>query len=206
MRRMRSEEILSFGRKADRGLKSQVLILSILFALTAQAGFAQSNNPQPKSSTEGWKPVPYSVAAPSSGVTLDGGVFKSTFENNKAFLLNSCPVQRVLLPFQMRAGHKEIPPELMPLPQGFWTSYPGTDAGRFLMGAGNLLRWEQSDELRRRMNEVVDGIGACKQPDGYIMAYPEDRVLYGQTLIMSASGLPTGCSRQARGEIPRHMG
>lgn len=172
--------MLSFGREAERGFKSQVPLIPILFALIARAVFAQSNMPQPKPSTEGWKPVQYSVAIPSAGVTLDGGVFKSTFENNKAFLLNSFPVHRVLLPFELRAGHENIPADLIPLPAGFWTSYPGTDAGRFLMGAGNLLRWEQSDELRRRMDEVVDGIDACKQPDGYLMAYPEDRLLYGE--------------------------
>jgi hypothetical protein len=55
---------------------------------------------------------------------------------------------------------------------------PGSKAGRFLMGAGNQLRWVENRELRDRMNRIVDGIEACKQPNGYLMAYPERDILH----------------------------
>jgi DUF1680 family protein len=45
------------------------------------------------------------------------------------------------------------------------------------MGAGNTLRWMDHAELRRSMNELVDGIEECRAPNGYIMAYPEDTIL-----------------------------
>jgi DUF1680 family protein len=48
------------------------------------------------------------------------------------------------------------------------------------MGAGNALRWVDHPELRRRLNAVVDGIDECKQPNGYIMAYPEDSIFYSE--------------------------
>ena len=59
----------------------------------------------------------------------------------------------------------------------WFVDLPGSAAGRFLMGAGNTLRWQEDAELRRRMNEIVDGIAECRQPNGYIMAYPEDTIL-----------------------------
>jgi DUF1680 family protein len=48
------------------------------------------------------------------------------------------------------------------------------------MGAANTLRWIDDPELRRRMDAVVDGIEECKQPNGYIMAYPEDTMFYSE--------------------------
>jgi len=55
---------------------------------------------------------------------------------------------------------------------------PGSNAGRFLMGAGNTLRWTEHPELRTRMNAVVDGIAECQRPDGYLMAYPEETIFF----------------------------
>jgi len=48
------------------------------------------------------------------------------------------------------------------------------------MGAGNTLRWIDHPELRRRLDAVVDGIAQCRQPNGYIMAYPEDTIFYSE--------------------------
>jgi DUF1680 family protein len=48
------------------------------------------------------------------------------------------------------------------------------------MGAANTLRWQQHEELHRRMNAIVDGIADCCQSDGYIMAYPEDTILHSE--------------------------
>src|SRR5665648_78042 len=48
------------------------------------------------------------------------------------------------------------------------------------MGAGNTLRWMENAELRERMNQIVDVIDECKEPDGYIMAYPKDKIFAGE--------------------------
>lgn len=126
-----------------------------------------------------WKAVPDLIETPKSGVRLDDGLFKTTMQNNIGYLLNSFSVDEMLRPFRERAG-KPIPPNLRN-PIGFWdTDLPGSNAGRFLMGAGNTLRWQEDPELRRRMNQLVDGIADCRQPNGDIMAYPEDTIFYSE--------------------------
>ncbi len=48
------------------------------------------------------------------------------------------------------------------------------------MGAGNTLRWINDTGLRKRMDSIVDVIDECKEPDGYIMAYPKYRIFSGE--------------------------
>jgi alpha-L-rhamnosidase len=122
-----------------------------------------------------WKPVAYRAVAPTGGVTLDpGGLFKPAMENNIAYLLNSFSVNHMLYPFRVRAGQKDPPDDR---PQvGFWdVDLRGSSAGRFLMGAGNTLRWIEHPELRRRLDQLIDGVEACRGPGGYILAYPPDK-------------------------------
>ena len=122
-----------------------------------------------------WKPAAFKVQAPRMGVTLDGGPMTTGFHNNIAYLLGSFSVDELLKEFRDRAG-KPNPPGLRK-PDQFWqTDLAGSNAGRFLMGAGNSVRWTDHAELRKRLNQVVDGIAECRQPNGYIMAYPEDTI------------------------------
>ena len=107
-----------------------------------------------------WRPVPDKAHVPTSGVRLGDGVFQTAMQNNIGYLLSSFSVDEMLRPFRERAG-KPSPAGLRP-PVGFWdTDLPGSNAGRFLMGAGNTLRWTEHPELRARLNAVVDGIAAC---------------------------------------------
>ena len=41
------------------------------------------------------------------------------------------------------------------------------------MGAGGTLRWMENAGLRARMDSVIEIIDQCKEPDGYLMAYPK---------------------------------
>jgi uncharacterized protein len=126
-----------------------------------------------------WRRVPNAAEPPRSGVTLHGGVLETTMRNNIRYLMDSFTTDDLLLQFRERAG-KPIPPSSRK-PDPFWESdLAGSNAGRFLMGAGNTLRWIDDPELRARFNEVVDGIAACKQADGYVMAYPEDTIFYSE--------------------------
>jgi DUF1680 family protein len=114
---------------------------------------------------------------PHKGVELQAGLFKETMDNNIGYLLSSFSVDEMLRPFRERAG-KPIGTDLRK-PRGFWDlDLPGSSAGRFLMGAGNTLRWQEHAELRRWLNEIVDGIAECRQPNGYIMAYPEESIFH----------------------------
>ena len=126
-----------------------------------------------------WRPVPLQASAPLRGVAIGDGLFKTVMENNIGYLLNSFSVAELLRFFRTRAG-KPNPPGLPP-PIPFWdTDLPGSNAGRFLMGAGNALRWIEHPELRRRLNEVVAGIAECQEPNGYAMGYHPDTIFYSE--------------------------
>jgi DUF1680 family protein len=123
-----------------------------------------------------WKPVVNQLAVPTGGITLDdAGLFKPVLERNIQYLLESFSVNHLLVPFRQRAGQKD-PPDDTPQVQFWDTDLRGSNAGRFLMGAGNTLRWIEHPELRKRLNELIDGVEACREPNGYILAYPPNQV------------------------------
>ncbi|MDR1601094.1 MAG: glycoside hydrolase family 127 protein, partial [Tannerella sp.] len=119
----------------------------------------------------GWHHVTFGAVAPSGGVVLSGeGLFGQAMERNILYLLNSFSVNHILHPFRIRAG-KPFEPDSVPQ-VGFWdTELRGSSAGRFLMGAGNTLRWIDHAELRACLDEIIDGIEDCRTPDGYILPY-----------------------------------
>ena len=138
-----------------------------------------------------WKPVENRAQTPLSGVHLDGGLFESAMQNNIDYLLQSYTVDEMLREFRTRAG-KTNPPGLR-APDKFWEeALAGSCAGRFLMGAGNTLRWMDNPELRQRMNQLVDGIEDCRQPNGYIMAYPEDTIFTSERAAYTRAWLTHG--------------
>jgi hypothetical protein len=53
----------------------------------------------------------------------------------------------------------------------FGIGIEGSIAGLFLMGAGGHLRWVQQPQLRSMMNDIIDGIENCTEPDGYLAAF-----------------------------------
>ncbi len=116
--------------------------------------------------------IPLQLQTPTRGVTLTGGVLKRVFDQNVAYLVNNFAEDDLLYVFRERAGMQQPPGK----PFGWDKGGPrvtGSVAGLFLMGSGNALRWEQNGKLRARMNALVAGMAACKQPNGFIMAYPE---------------------------------
>ena len=138
------------------------------------------NNPGNVTQASDWKPPVHKARRPLSGVSLNGGVFQSAMENNIGYLLNSFTVDELLRQFRDRAGIPN-PPGLPKPKTKFWEhDLAGSNAGRFLMGAGNTLRWIDHPELRRRLNAVVDGIAKCSESDGYIMAYPKDTIFFSE--------------------------
>lgn len=137
------------------------------------------DNPHAVTNAQTWKPVPYKAEAPKTGVRLDGGVFQIAMQNNVEYLLSSYSADDLLRQFYERTGKiKDFKPVGS---QVFWEEdLAGSNAGRFLMGAGNTLRWMDHPELRRRLNAVVDSIEECRRPNGYIMAYPEETIFYSE--------------------------
>jgi hypothetical protein len=47
------------------------------------------------------------------------------------------------------------------------------------MGAGNQLRWSESGELRRWVNELINEIDDCVEPSGYTYGFPERNMFEG---------------------------
>jgi uncharacterized protein len=126
-----------------------------------------------------WKPVPDCISTPTTGVTLpEGSLFRWAMEANIDYLLNSFSVDHLLYAFRERAGWKDAPAGESQLE--FWDlALRGSNAGRFLMGATNTLRWIDHAELRRRVDAVVDGIEACRRADGYMHSFPPEQMLHG---------------------------
>ena len=138
-----------------------------------------------------WKQVKYKAHAPKTGVTLDGGLFQTVMQNNIEYLLNSFTTEQLLRQFYERTG--KIKDFKATGDQIFWEEdLAGSNAGRFLMGAANTLRWMDHTELRRRVNEVVAGIEECRQPNGYIMAYPEETIFYSERAAYTRAWLTHG--------------
>jgi DUF1680 family protein len=147
------------------------------------------DRPEQVTAPETWKPVKAPLRTPRSGVTV-GGLFRQTFDRNIHYLLHSFSVHDMAHNFLERANKdagKFDGPE-----SWFTRGLGGSIAGRFLMGAGNILRWENDEELRRRMNELIDYIEACATPEGYIYGYHERTTLQDQTNASARGWLSQG--------------
>jgi len=155
-------------------------------------------NPHSVTDPSAWKPSKYKVLAPKMGVTLGGGLFQTAMQNNIEYLLTSYSTEDLLRQFYERIGKiKNFKPAGS---QIFWEEdLAGSNAGRFLMGAANSMRWIDEPELRRRVNAVVDGIEECRQSNGYIMAYTEDSIFYSERAAYTRAWLTHGLLEAAYG-------
>lgn len=123
--------------------------------------------------------IEYALTVPTAGVELHSGPFADAFQANVQYLLQ-IPVDDMLHWFRRRAGESSPPGENwgwdnsgVDAPEGL----RGSVAGAFLMGAGGTVRWEPHSAggtLRQRVADVVAGIRACREQDGYIMAFPRN--------------------------------
>jgi DUF1680 family protein len=138
-----------------------------------------TDNPSNIIPVEKWSPVKYKAYTPREGVTIEDGIFRKTMENNITYLMTSFTADELVRNFRLKAGKPVAP--LEDRLNNFWfVDLPGQEAGRFLMGAGNTLRWIDDPEMRKRMNFIVDVIDECKEPDGYIMGYPRNKIFSGE--------------------------
>ncbi|MGH9615351.1 MAG: beta-L-arabinofuranosidase domain-containing protein [Acidobacteriaceae bacterium] len=187
---------------ADQTYGNPAELAQITRPLRPQGEGIVTDHPENVIPASEWKPAVYKVQVPRNGVTLQGGIFQTAMENNIAYLLNSYSVDELLRQFRERAG-KPNPPGL-PTPDRFWEQdLAGSNAGRFLMGAGNTVRWIDDPELHRRMDAVVDGIEQCRQPNGYIMAYPENTIFYSERGAYTRAWLTHGLLEAGYGGNPK---
>ena len=61
-------------------------------------------------------------------------------------------------------------------------------AAQFLIGAGNTLRWGETPELRKKMNELVGALKALRTSDGKLAA-PSGDGEEGYSFMLLAHGL-----------------
>jgi DUF1680 family protein len=134
------------------------------------------DRPENVTQPETWKPVHTDLSVPRNGVSLAPGLFRTTMERNVEYLMNTYTVDDMLHEYRVRAG-KPAPTQKQ---ANFWIDkLHGSNAGRFMLGAGNYLRWTEDKRLRTRLNEIVDGIEECRDPNGYyIMGYPENMFFF----------------------------
>jgi hypothetical protein len=124
-----------------------------------------------------WKPVQVRVEVPTSGVSPSdkGGCSKPQLTEMPNYLLHSFSLDHMLEPFRVRAGLPVTPDTLAQV--DFWdTKLRGSNGGRFLMGAGNSLRWIHNTKLQDGLNKLIEGIEQCREVDGYILPYKPDSV------------------------------
>ncbi|HZH65899.1 MAG TPA: beta-L-arabinofuranosidase domain-containing protein [Flavisolibacter sp.] len=128
----------------------------------------QASNPK------NWRPVQLKAAVPISSISLsEKGLFQTALNRNVNYLLHSFSLDHMLEPFRIRAGIPFTPDTLPQVP--FWDiDLRGSNAGRFLMGAGNTLRWLPNAELSDVLNKLVDGIEQCREGNGYLLPYKPD--------------------------------
>ena len=131
----------------------------------------------------GGPPVPVQqlgAVPPRQSVRLVNASLLDTYmEQNLEYLLNSFTVDHILYNFRLRAGVKAPPPGGRK--QSWDANLKGSNAGRFLMGAGNTLRWREHARLRTMMDAVVEGIYECRnKSNGYIMAYHEPGFMHSE--------------------------
>lgn len=138
-----------------------------------------TDNPGNVIPSEKWNPALYKTTVPKSGVTVGEGIIRKTIVNNISYLMNSFTADQLVRNFRLKAG-KPVEPLEERLNNFWFVDLPGQEAGRFLMGAGNTLRWIDDPEMRERMNFIVDAIDECKEPDGYIMGYPKNKIFSGE--------------------------
>jgi uncharacterized protein len=162
------------------------------------------DHPDQVTDSAAWKKVGFKAEAPRSGITLDGGLFQTALAHNIQYLLKTYTTDELLRQFYERAG--KIPAFRPTGSQVFWEEdLAGSNAGRFLMGAGNTVRWMDDPELRKRLNAVVDGIEECRKPNGYIMGYPEDTIFYSERAAYTRAWLTHGLLEAAYAGNPKAL-
>lgn len=103
---------------------------------------------------------------PDYGVKLTGGLFKRVFDNNIQFNITQLDSDRMRYWFDVK---RKIPTKAKPYTGHFEDDLKGQTAFQYLMCAGNALRWEENEQLRRGMNEIIDYMDDSQEDDGFII-------------------------------------
>ncbi len=128
--------------------------------------------------------------APQKGVQLKKGLLFDAFENNRSYLKKYFTLDDLRFPFRDRIG--EPCPRSRPLAFFWETDLEGSNAGRFLMGAGNSLCYCEDGELKDEMDALIKEIAACADEDGYCMGFRKEDFMILERANYTRSWLTRG--------------
>lgn len=144
---------------------------SRIYALGVAPGVSYYQRLLPRNDSRISPAVPYVLDVPTGNVRLAGsGLLASSFATALEFLVNGSrgSVDDLLYPYRKRHNASSSPPG------GIWawdSFVPGSVASMILMGAGGALRWTAHEKLRGVLTELLDGIEAAADADGFAVGY-----------------------------------
>lgn len=136
------------------------------------------------------KPTVVAPAYAPQSVRLKKGILFDAFENNRSYLKKHFTLDDLRYPFRDRIG--QDCPRSRPLAFFWETDLEGSNAGRFLMGAGHTLRYCEDEELRTELNALVKEIGECADADGYCMGFRKEDFMILERANYTRSWLTRG--------------
>ena len=104
--------------------------------------------------------------SPLYGVKITDGLFKKVFDNNIKFNLTQLDHDRMRYWFDIKMGKAN---NAEPYRGHFEDDLKGQTASQYLMCAGNVLRWEENEELRNGMTKILDYLEESQEEDGFLM-------------------------------------
>ena len=128
--------------------------------------------------------------SPEKNVRLTGGLLFDAFESNRSYLKKHYTLDDLRYPFRDRIGQEC--PRSRPLAFFWETDLEGSNAGRFLMGAGNSLCYCEDAELKEEMDALIREIGECADSDGYCMGFRKEDFMILERANYTRSWLTRG--------------
>lgn len=128
----------------------------------------------PRNDTAIAQAVPWALIVPTRGVALTGpGPLAATFTTNVDTYLKVRDPLDMLFFFAQRAGVANPPGQCF----GWGEWIKGSEAGNYLMGAGNALRFLNDSALAANVAAVVQGIAGYADPvTGWLWAFNESAI------------------------------
>ena len=161
---------------SEAALACGVSEYSIAYAFEAAATCQLFTRLQPRNDSLVGQAVAWAAQAPAPGtVSLDNasGLLGAAFAAHHDEYLSVRSPLDMLFFFYDRAG-QQAPPGAQCFGWDEWIK--GSATGNYLMGAGSYLQWARDDVLAARVQQVVDGIKALQEPDGWLWAFNESDI------------------------------
>jgi hypothetical protein len=173
-------KIVSENRLLSDSFKGKLGKHDLLRPRRMDGEFVHYDHPENVTAPETWQRVCPPLTTPREGIEV-GGFFDLLLKRNERYLLSGFTVSDMARDFRQRAGKAVTTKrDYRPDDDSPWMRVlGGSNAGRFLMGAGNQLRWSKNEYLRRWVDELLDEIDGCVEDDGYSYGFPERNMLEG---------------------------